>query len=50
VITLKYFEGLSNEEVAAVLGKPIGAVKSLQHRALETLRRVLRPEQIGELV
>jgi DNA-directed RNA polymerase specialized sigma24 family protein len=32
------------------LGKPVGAVKSLQHRALESLRRVLRSEQIGELV
>ncbi len=50
VITLKYFEGQSNEEVAAALGKPVGAVKSLQHRALEALRRILRSEQIGELV
>jgi len=50
VITLKYLEGLSNEEVAAALGKPIGAVKSLQHRALEALRRSLHAEQIGELV
>ncbi len=49
VITLKYFEGLSNEEVAAALGKPIGAVKSLQHRGLEALRRILQTEQIGEL-
>jgi len=50
VITLKYFEGLSNEEVAVALGKPIGAVKSMQHRALESLRRILKSEQIGELV
>ena len=50
VITLKYFEGQSNEEVAAALGKPVGAVKSLQHRALEALRRMLKSEQIGELV
>ena len=50
VITLKYFEGFSNEEVAVALGKPIGAVKSLQHRALESLRRILKTEQIGELV
>jgi len=49
VIMLKYFEGLSNEEVAVVLGKPLGAVKSLQHRALEALRRILKSEQIGEL-
>lgn len=41
VILLKYLEGLSNEEVAKVLGKPVGAVKSLQHRALAALRRIL---------
>jgi RNA polymerase sigma-70 factor (ECF subfamily) len=41
VIVLKYFEGLDNEEVAAALGKPVGAVKSLQHRALQSLRRSL---------
>jgi RNA polymerase sigma-70 factor, ECF subfamily len=50
VITLKYYEGFSNEEIAVALGKPIGAVKSLQHRALESLRRILNVEQIGELV
>jgi RNA polymerase sigma-70 factor (ECF subfamily) len=41
VIVLKYFEGLDNEEVAAALAKPVGAVKSLQHRALQSLRRSL---------
>jgi RNA polymerase sigma-70 factor (ECF subfamily) len=40
VIVLKYFEGLSNQEVSEVLGKPIGAVKSLQHRGLNALRRL----------
>jgi RNA polymerase sigma-70 factor (ECF subfamily) len=41
VIVLKYYEGLNNEEVAAAINKPIGAVKSLQHRALAALRREL---------
>jgi RNA polymerase sigma-70 factor, ECF subfamily len=50
VVTLKYFEGFDNEEIAVALGKPIGAVKSLQHRALAALRRILQAEQIGELV
>jgi len=50
VITLKYYEGLSNDEVAAALGKPVGAVKSLQHRALEALRRLLADEVMEERV
>lgn len=43
VILLKYYEGLSNDEVAATIGKPVGAVKSLQHRALDSLRRMMDP-------
>jgi RNA polymerase sigma-70 factor (ECF subfamily) len=41
VILLKFIEEMSNEEVADVLGKTVGAVKSLQHRALASLHRVL---------
>ena len=41
VILLKFIEGLSNTEVAAIVGKDEGAVKSLQHRALGALRRTL---------
>ena len=41
VISLKYLEEWSNEEVAHVLKKPIGAVKSLQHRALKSLYKLL---------
>ena len=43
VIMLKYYEGWGNREVAAALDKPIGAVKSLQHRALGALKRMLLP-------
>ena len=39
VLTLRYFEGMSYDEVADVLGKRIGTVKSLIHRGLERLRR-----------
>jgi RNA polymerase sigma-70 factor (ECF subfamily) len=45
VIVLKYFEGFSNEETAAALGKPVGAIKSLQSRALAALRRMLSQEE-----
>ena len=48
VILLKFMEGLSNQEVAEALSKPVGAVKSLQHRALTNLRHLLVPS--GERV
>jgi RNA polymerase sigma factor (sigma-70 family) len=38
VITLRYFVGLSEEEVAAALDLPTGTVKSRTSRALERLR------------
>jgi RNA polymerase sigma-70 factor (ECF subfamily) len=41
VIVLKYLEEWENEAIAKVLNKPVGAVKSLQHRAIEALRRIL---------
>jgi RNA polymerase sigma-70 factor (ECF subfamily) len=46
VVVLKFFEGWSNAEVAKSLNKPVGAVKSLQHRALESLRRTLSEDDI----
>ncbi len=45
VIILKFVEGLSNAEVARILGKSEGAVKSLQHRALNSLQRIIRREE-----
>ena len=44
VIVLKYLEGLENEMVALALEKPVGAIKSLQHRAIDALRRMLMPQ------
>ncbi|HSN75682.1 MAG TPA: RNA polymerase sigma factor [Anaerolineae bacterium] len=41
VIIGKFAEEMSNAEIAAWLGKSEGAVKSLQHRALRTLGRLL---------
>jgi len=48
VISLKFFAGFSNKEAAAVMDKPEGAVKALQHRAIAALQRQLVPlaEQI----
>ena len=41
VLTLKFVFNFSNGEVATILGKTEGAVKSLQHRALAALQRQL---------
>lgn len=41
VIILKFVEGLSNAQVGQVLDKTEGAVKSLQHRALASLQRIM---------
>jgi RNA polymerase sigma-70 factor (ECF subfamily) len=43
IISLKFLEGLSNDEIAEITEKSVGAVKALQHRALAALRRQLVP-------
>ncbi len=45
VIALKYLEGWENEMVALALEKPVGTIKSLQHRAINALRRMLLPQK-----
>ena len=44
VIVLKFIEGFDNGSVARILGRSEGAIKSLQHRALNSLRRVMSGE------
>jgi RNA polymerase sigma-70 factor, ECF subfamily len=44
VVSLKFLEGWENEEIAHALHKPVGAVKSLQHRALAQLQKFLLDE------
>ena len=41
VIVLRFYEDLSLAEIAEVLDKPIGTVKSLLHRALHRLKEGL---------
>jgi len=41
VLMLRYVHQFSSEETAAIIGKPEGTVRVLQHRALRTLRRTL---------
>jgi RNA polymerase sigma-70 factor (ECF subfamily) len=45
VITLKFLAGCTNAEVADIMEKPVGAVKSLQHRGLASLQRQLIPKK-----
>ena len=47
VITLRVLADLSLEQVAALLGKPPGAIKALQRRGLDALRRQLHREGIS---
>jgi RNA polymerase sigma-70 factor (ECF subfamily) len=41
VIQLRFLEGWTHEEVAGVLGKNVDATRSMQYRALGSLRRML---------
>lgn len=38
LLVLKFTEGMSNSEIATIMGKSEGAVKSLYHRSLDALR------------
>jgi RNA polymerase sigma-70 factor (ECF subfamily) len=44
VILLKFIERRTNQEISKELGKPEGAIKSLQYRALAGLRRAMEKE------
>jgi len=44
VVTLRFFAELSNNEIAGVLRRTEGAVKAIQHRALQSLQRILSRE------
>jgi len=41
VITLRFFEKKQDKEIAQILGKPEGTVKSLLHRGLRRLREMM---------
>ena len=46
VIILKFLEGYSVEQIAGILGKDERAIRSLQHRALAALHRILNKGKI----
>jgi RNA polymerase sigma factor (sigma-70 family) len=41
VLVLRYLEGFSEAEVADLLGKPLGTIKSAAHRGIRSLRQHL---------
>jgi RNA polymerase sigma-70 factor (sigma-E family) len=45
VVVLRYYEDLTDQQIASVLGCPVGSVKSSLHRAAATLRQHLEPEE-----
>lgn len=48
VIVLRFIEGWDQASVAAALQKPLTAVKALQHRGLQSLRRMLLKEESSD--
>jgi len=44
VIVLKFIQGFDNRSIGSIMGRSEGAIKSLQHRALGALRRILYEE------
>jgi RNA polymerase sigma-70 factor (ECF subfamily) len=48
VLTLKFVFNLPNAEVAAILDKTEGAIKSLQHRALVSLQKQIQRQEVPE--
>ena len=45
VVLYRFAERLSVRDIAIVMGKTEGAVKALQHRALESLRRIMNTKE-----
>lgn len=46
VIVLKFIQGFDNRSVGKIMDRSEGAIKSLQHRALGSLRRLLDQESV----
>jgi RNA polymerase sigma-70 factor (ECF subfamily) len=44
VLALRFFADMSNSEIAGILSRTEGAVKAIQHRALQSLQRILNRE------
>lgn len=47
ILVLRYYQDLSEREIAEVLGIPRGTVKSRMHTAVRALRAVVAQEENG---
>ena len=47
VVMLRVIADLSLEQVAIAVGKPVGAIKSIQHRAIATLQRAMSQRAVS---
>lgn len=47
LVTLKFIEGLGNEDVAEIMERKPGAIRVLQYRALARLRDLLFPAEVS---
>jgi RNA polymerase sigma factor (sigma-70 family) len=45
VVVLRYYEDLTDQQIASTLGLPVGSVKSSLHRAASILRQHLEQEE-----
>jgi len=50
VLMMKFFGDMTNQEIAATIGKTEGAVKALQHRAIQALQHILEQEPGEQLM
>jgi RNA polymerase sigma-70 factor (ECF subfamily) len=46
VLTLYYFEAMGYEEIATVVGLPVGTVKTHLHRAKAAMRRAMQAKEL----
>jgi RNA polymerase sigma-70 factor (ECF subfamily) len=47
VLILRFFQDLTAAQVASIMGKSVGAVQALQHRALGSLERALQGRAVN---
>jgi RNA polymerase sigma-70 factor (ECF subfamily) len=46
VIAQRFLDHLSYDDIGAALGKPVGTVRVIQHRALNAIRSILKEERL----